>query len=63
MTNGNDILYGVQCDAKHCKYHGHDNQCYSNSISVEAPNAVKKAETFCGTFAPRPESSKQTGAH
>ena len=63
MTNGTDTLYGVCCDVRHCKYHGHNDRCCADSISVEAPNAVKKAETFCGTFAPRPEMSKHTDAH
>jgi hypothetical protein len=55
--SGGDILYGVDCDAVHCKYHGHDNRCYADNIIVESPNALKKAETFCGTFAPRPTNS------
>ena len=63
MSNGNDTICGVNCDVMHCKYHGHDNHCSANSISVEAPNAVEKKETFCGTFTPRPESAKHTDAH
>lgn len=50
------MLYGVDCDVVHCKYHGHDNRCYADNIIVESPNALKKAETFCGTFSPRPEN-------
>jgi hypothetical protein len=50
----NDVLYGVSCDVVNCKYHGHDNRCFADSIMVEAPGARKKTETFCGTFAPRP---------
>ncbi len=49
-----DVLYGVSCDVVNCKYHGHDNRCFADSIIVESPSAQKKAETFCGTFAPRP---------
>ncbi|SHH51262.1 protein of unknown function [Sporobacter termitidis DSM 10068] len=49
-----DVLYGVGCEVVNCKFHGHDNRCFADSISVEAPSAVKKTETFCGTFAPRP---------
>ena len=48
-----DILYGVGCDAKNCKYHGYQNQCYASGITVESPNASNKVETFCKTFAPR----------
>ncbi len=55
IKNG-DSLYGITCDVVNCKYHGHDNRCFANNIIVEAPNAVKKAETFCGTFAARASS-------
>ncbi len=53
MKNG-DMIYGVTCDVVSCKYHGHDDRCFADKISVESPNALRKAETFCGTFAPRP---------
>ena len=49
-----DALYGVSCDAVHCRYHGHDNRCLAENIMVESPNAIKRAETFCNTFSPRP---------
>ena len=52
LKNG-DMLYGVTCDAAHCRYHAHDNRCLAENIMVESPNAIKKAETFCGTFVPR----------
>ena len=55
MKSGADTLYGVGCDVVNCKYHGHANQCFADSITVESQNAVRKAETFCGTFAPRPD--------
>ena len=48
-----DKLTGVGCDVVNCKYHGTDNYCHASSIMVESQNAMKKAETFCGTFAPR----------
>ncbi len=48
-----DTLYGVSCDAAHCKFHGHDNRCMAENIAVESPSAIKRAETFCGTFTPR----------
>ena len=57
MKNGDDILYGVGCDVVNCKYHDHASHCSADSITVESQNAVKKAETFCGTFAPRPGST------
>ena len=53
-TSG-DMLYGVGCDVVNCKYHGHENRCYANSISVESPTAAKNVDTFCGTFASRPD--------
>lgn len=54
-TSG-DMLYGVGCDVTNCKYHGHENRCYANSINVESPNASDKVETFCGTFSPRQDT-------
>ncbi len=50
----NDVLYSVGCDVVNCKYHGHDNRCFAESINVESPSAQRKAETYCGTFSPRP---------
>jgi hypothetical protein len=55
-SDGN-ALYGVGCDVMTCKYHEGGNQCCANSISIEAPTAAKKTETFCGTFTPRPSAS------
>lgn len=59
MTNSKsgDMLFGVTCDVTNCKYHGHDNRCFANNITVESPRAIKKAETFCGTFATQSSSS------
>jgi hypothetical protein len=48
-----ETLFGVGCDVVNCKYHGSDNCCHAQSIMVESPNALRKGETFCGTFAPR----------
>jgi hypothetical protein len=56
-----DILYGVGCDVRTCKYHGHDNMCHADSICVETQssshNARNEIDTFCGTFEPRPSGS------
>ncbi|MDR3310543.1 MAG: DUF1540 domain-containing protein [Oscillospiraceae bacterium] len=41
----------VTCDAKNCKYHAPGDVCKAENISVEAPDASKKVETYCGTFA------------
>ena len=51
-----DVLYGVGCDVVSCKYHGHDNRCFADSINVGAPEAMRKTETFCATFSPRPSA-------
>lgn len=52
-----DVLYGVCCDVANCKFHGHDNRCYADNIVVESPSAVRRAETYCGTFSPRPSGT------
>lgn len=50
---GGDKLCGVGCDVVNCRYHGMDNCCHADCITVESQNALRKAETFCGTFEPR----------
>ena len=50
---GNSKLPGVACGAINCKYHSADNCCVASGITVENRSAIKKAETFCGTFCPR----------
>lgn len=49
----NDKLKGVGCDVVSCKYHGGDNCCHADKITVESHTAIRKAETFCGTFTPK----------
>ena len=41
---------GVGCDVTSCRFHGTDNCCHADQIQVESHNAIRKAETFCGTF-------------
>ena len=48
--NWNEKLTGVGCDVISCKFHGRDNCCHEDSITVESHNAIRKAETFCSTF-------------
>lgn len=48
--SGSDRLHGVGCDVTSCKFHGTDNCCHADQIQVESHNAIRKAETFCGTF-------------
>ena len=52
---GHNKLQGVDCGVINCKYHSADNSCVAHNITVENHNAMKKAETFCGTFTPRSE--------
>lgn len=51
--NQSGHLPGVGCSVIGCKYHSTDNCCTAECIDVKNENAIKKAETFCGTFAPR----------
>ncbi len=46
-------LPGVGCDVTSCKYHGRDNCCHAECINVESHSAIRKSETFCGTFEAR----------
>ncbi len=48
-THG-DKLGCVGCDVINCKYHGTDGHCHADAIVVENHSAIRKAETFCGTF-------------
>ncbi len=43
----------VNCEVTNCKYHGYDCKCRAEEITVESPDALRKAETFCATFAPK----------
>ena len=52
--NENDSgLCSVDCAVSSCQYHGTDNCCHADAISVESKGAIRKAETFCSTFTPR----------
>ena len=53
VTRTNDKLCGVGCDVVNCKYHSTDNCCHADCIAVQSPSAMRKAETFCGTFTPK----------
>ncbi len=55
-TNREDRgLCSVRCGVKNCRYHANDNCCQAERITVRSENAVRMAETFCGTFTPRAE--------
>jgi len=46
-------LRGVECGVESCRYHSSGDCCTAGCISVESRNAIRKGETFCGTFEPR----------
>ena len=52
-----DHLRGVGCDVTNCKYHTVAGNCNADKITVESPNAIRKAETFCSTFEARATAS------
>lgn len=56
-SNLSEKLSGVGCHVESCKYHGKDNYCHANAISVGSENAIRKAETYCGTFETKTISS------
>lgn len=51
-TNGSERTC-VNCGVSGCKYHTSGNYCSATNIDVQNENAVRKAETFCSTFAPK----------
>ena len=49
-----ECVSGVGCDVFNCKYNDTECKCCTaEHINVENKAALKKAETFCGTFVPR----------
>lgn len=57
-----DHLRGVGCGVTSCKYHTSENNCTANRITVQSENAVRKAETFCSTFAQGASDTSDLGA-
>ena len=49
-------VQNVGCNVKDCKYHGAADACMASHIDVKNESAQRKAETFCGTFAPKSSS-------
>ena len=47
-----NCIRGVRCNVESCMHHGAGNVCTAAAIDVRNENALTKAETFCGTFAP-----------
>ena len=52
-----DKLGCVGCRVENCKYHGNDNFCHADAIYVGSEDAIRKAETYCGTFEPKNSAS------
>ena len=50
--SGQECISGVCCHVENCTYHTKGDMCSAGSIDVKNENALTKAETFCGTFAP-----------
>lgn len=53
IEKAGDKLNCVGCDVVNCVYHGKDGHCHAQAINVESHSAIRKAETFCGTFEAR----------
>ncbi len=49
---GRDCISGVCCTVSNCRHHTLGDQCTATHINVKSEDALTKAETFCGTFAP-----------
>lgn len=48
----NGHFSGVYCQVENCRHHAAGDMCTADSIDVKNEQALTKAETFCGTFAP-----------
>ncbi|MDR0916760.1 MAG: DUF1540 domain-containing protein [Oscillospiraceae bacterium] len=59
-TDNSEKLDGVCCDVKSCKYHAPGDICQAQNIKVEAPDASKKIETYCGTYSPQSNEGYQS---
>jgi len=44
------VLSGVACRAKECKYNHEGSKCYASSITVAGSTAHSTPETACETF-------------
>lgn len=45
-------ISGVRCTVESCLHHTGGDKCTAPSIDVKNEDALTRAETFCGTFAP-----------
>jgi len=52
--NNCNCIPEIGCDVYNCKYNDNScSACTAEHIKVENKYALKKGETYCGTFAPR----------
>lgn len=47
-------INGVECGVINCMYNTNGKKCTADRIQVRNESAMKKAETFCSTFAVKP---------
>ena len=52
-TSKGSCVQNVGCNVRDCKHHSATNICTASHIDVKNESAQRKAETFCGTFAPK----------
>ena len=51
-NNPLDKINHIKCDVTECKYHGHQDECQAEMITVtpNCANCVSKQDTSCATF-------------
>ena len=47
-----ECIHGIRCHVENSIHHTKGGACTAGQIDVKNENAMTKAETFCGTFAP-----------
>ncbi|MGE4352674.1 MAG: DUF1540 domain-containing protein [Oscillospiraceae bacterium] len=52
-NKGSSRITGVGCSVCNCTHHTEDGHCSASRINVQNESALRKAETFCSTFAPK----------
>jgi hypothetical protein len=46
----NGYLQGVNCGVKTCSFHGKNNSCRAQQITISNEQARNKSETLCSTY-------------
>ena len=52
-NNTGKTIKGISCDVSNCAFHGKENSCHANCISVGPSYAQSSSETVCATFKPK----------